>query len=127
MGTLYQQQSLLLLEKYYFLAKNKKEFMVSQINPQMLQEWKKDGEIIAIWRCENCFRKIPLYKTDNELINSIYLSFAQFEKDCPKCKMRGKPIVKKKIIREIILLEKYEGIIEDDEEDLFLSVNRRKI
>ena len=126
MGTLYQQQSLLLLEKYYFLAKNKKEFMVSQINPQILQEWKKEGELITIWRCNKCFKKIPLYKTDNPLINTIYISFAQFEKFCPKCKMGEKPIVKKKIRREIILLEKYEGvIIEDDEEDLFLSVNRR--
>jgi len=92
---------------------------MQQINPQLLREWNKKGDILTIWRCENCFKKIPLYKTNNELINSIYFSFARFEKFCPKCraKMKGNPIVKKKIRREVILLRKYEGVIVKDDED----------
>ena len=92
---------------------------MQQINPQLLREWNKKGEILTIWRCENCLKKIPLYKTNNELIDSIYLSFAKFEKFCLKCKlkMKGDPIVKKKIMREVILLKKYEGVIVKDDED----------
>ncbi len=87
---------------------------MKQIDPQLLREWKKEGELIAIWRCEKCFRKVPLYKTDSELVNFIYRSFARYEKYCPKCKKKNKPNIKKNNpgpIREIILLRKYEGVI----------------
>ncbi len=100
---------------------------MKQINPQLLREWKKEGELIAIWRCEKCFRKVPFYKTDNELVNLIHLSFARYEKYCLKCKKNmGKLNIKKKNPeprRELILLRRYEGvIIEKYEEplDLFL-------
>ncbi len=88
---------------------------LKQINPQLLREWNEKGEILAIWGCHRCFKKIPFYKTDNPLIDSILLSFAKFEKYCVKCKK--KKFIKKKVIcRESMLLRKYEGIIieEDD-------------
>ncbi len=92
--------------------------MLKQINPQLLREWKKQGELIAIWRCERCFKKIPFYKTDNELVNMIYLAFVRNEKYCNECKrkLEKHPEVKKKVIREIILLKKYEGIIVEEDD-----------
>ena len=89
--------------------------MVIQIKPQLIQEWKKNGEILIIWGCGGCFKKVPLYKSDNPLVNSILLSFAKFEKYCPKCKQKKFP--KEKVICKIsTLLEKYEGIfIEEDD------------
>ena len=83
-----------------------------------MQEWKKEGEILIIWQCNRCFKKIPLYKTNNSLVNSIYLSFARNEKYCEKCKKKLNPkiIFKIKEIKEIRLLEIYEGVIEDDED-----------
>ena len=96
---------------------------MKQINPQILNKWKRGGELIAIFRCERCFKKIPLYKTDNALVNSIYLSFAGHEKYCPKCKM-NKPNIKKNLIRrEIILLARYEGVIEKEPEVIFDFLN----
>lgn len=90
-----------------------------QINPKLLEEWKKEGEILAIWRCDRCFRKIPFYKTDNDLINSIYLSFAQSEKYCIRCKKKLNPteVILKNKGREIMLLKKYEHIIIEENED----------
>ena len=90
-----------------------------QINPKLLEEWKKEGEIIALWRCNRCFKKIPLYKTDNELINSIYLSFAKFERYCPACFRKLNPIKvpKKKVRREVILLKKYENVIVEEDKE----------
>ena len=95
--------------------------MIQQINPELLREWKKGGELIAIWRCNKCFKKIPLYKTNSELVNSIYLSFARFEKYCPICKLKisAGSIPQKKVRREIILLRKYEGIVGEEENNSF--------
>jgi len=95
---------------------------MQQINPQIIDEWKKEGELLAIWRCEGCFKKVPFYKTDNELVNMIYLSFARNEKYCHSCKKKNnpKPILKKKC-REIILLKKYEGVIIEKETPIMLD------
>ena len=85
-----------------------------QINPQLLKKWKKDGELLTIWSCEKCFKKIPFYKNKNLLVNSIYLSFSKHEKYCLKCKRNmNKTDTKKKNnpCREIFLLRRYEGII----------------
>ena len=79
---------------------------MKEINPQLLREWKKGGELLTIWRCEKCFQKVPLYKTDNPLVNSIYLSFAKHEKYCLKCKKNMKPKIKKNNpspVRELII------------------------
>ena len=107
--------------------------MVIVIKPQLLKEWQKQGEILAIWRCNRCFQKIPLYKTDDDLINSIYLSFARFEKYCPMCKLKKemKSTPKIKVRREIILLKKYEGVIIEEEngdsKDFLFSYDDRKV
>lgn len=87
---------------------------MKQISPQLLREWKKGGELLAIWRCEKCFMKVPFYKTDNSLVDSISLSFARNEKYCLKCRNKSKG--KKKNPgsnpgRELILLRRYEGVI----------------
>ncbi len=97
---------------------------MKQINPQFLREWRKEGELLVIWRCENCFKKIPLYKTDNELVNMISLSFARNEKYCLKCKKNmGKPNIKKKNnpCREIFLLRRYEGVIVEEKTEMALD------
>ena len=84
-----------------------------QINPQLLSEWKKEGEILAIWQCERCHKQIPFYKTGNPLIDFLYESFAHNEKYCCKCKLRLQNLSKQKntSTRTIKLLKKYEGII----------------
>lgn len=91
--------------------------MALQINPKLLEEWKKVGEILIVWRCNRCFKKIPFYKTDNDLINSIHLSFAQFEKHCLKCKEKLNPtrVLKETGRREILLLKKYENVIVEED------------
>ena len=93
--------------------------MVQAIKPQLLREWQKEGEILTIWRCNRCFRKVPLYKTDNPIVNSIYLAFANFEKYCDKCKKKLNPtiVLKRNVRREIILLKKYENIIVEEKEE----------
>ena len=62
--------------------------MVSQINPELLEKWKKNGELLIIWRCERCYKKLPLYKSKNPLINSIYLSWTKYHQYCDKCKKK---------------------------------------
>jgi len=84
---------------------------MKQISPQLLREWKKEGELLAIWRCEKCFQKIPFYKTNNSLVDSISLSFARNEKYCLKCRNKSKRKKKNNPSRELILLRRYEGII----------------
>ena len=93
--------------------------MVQGIKPQLIQEWQKEGEILVIWRCQRCFKKIPFYKTNNPLIDSIYLAFANFEQYCDKCKkkLNPQPSFKKKVRREIILLKKYENVIVEEDEE----------
>lgn len=59
-----------------------------QISKKLLDEWKKDGKILVIWRCERCYKKVPFYRTKNPLINSIYLAFAENEKYCWRCKKK---------------------------------------
>lgn len=89
--------------------------MVQQINPQLLQKWKKDGEILILWRCERCFKKFPFYKTDNSLVNSILLSFARNERYCSRCRLKNFP--KKKVIcKTSVLLERYEGTIMEEDD-----------
>jgi len=87
--------------------------MIPQINHQLLKDWEKQGELLAVWRCDSCFKKVPFYKTDNPIINAIYLSVARYEKYCDKCKKKlaNIPHKKKIIIKEVRLLKKYEGII----------------
>ncbi len=86
--------------------------VIACINPPLLEQWKKKGEIIAIWRCDRCFKKVPFYKTDNPMVNEIYRQAAK-EKYCNHCKKKLQQIPEQKeiIIKEIRLLKKYEGII----------------
>ena len=65
---------------------------MAHIDPQLLERWKKQGELLTIFRCPRCFKKIPFYKTNNELINSIYLFWVREHEYCPKCEK----IIKKK-------------------------------
>ena len=86
-----------------------------QIEPELLNEWKKEGELLIIWKCERCFEKIPFYKSGNELIDSIYLWWAHDHKYCWRCekKINGIKDKKKEIIPRInSLLEKYEPVEE---------------
>jgi len=62
--------------------------MPPQIKTELINEWKKRGKLLTIWRCERCYKKVPFYKTKNPLINSIYLAFAETEKYCWKCKKK---------------------------------------
>ena len=87
-----------------------------QIKPELLNEWKKKGEILIIWRCERCYKKSVFYKSDMPLINGISLAWAHNHKYCQQCekKMNGITIKKKvKVLRINRLLEKYEPPEED--------------
>ncbi len=98
---------------------------MEQINPQLLEEWKKEGELLTIFRCPRCFNKIPFYKTNNELINAIYITWARNHEYCPKCeKIRNREnTTKKKVPRIIAIIEKYDlvKISEDDADKIMLS------
>ena len=89
---------------------------LQQIKPELLNEWKKKGKLIGIWRCERCYKKIPFYK-EMPLIDMIHLCWAHDHKYCPKCekKIKGINTIKKKeeILRINHLLEKYEPPEED--------------
>lgn len=88
---------------------------MQQIKPQLLQEWEKEGEILVVWRCERCYKKIPFYKTNNSFIDMIHLMWAQDHKYCSRCMNKKKDKMIIKIPRIIKILEKYEPKIEDDE------------
>ncbi len=97
---------------------------MAKINPQTLEKWKKEGELLTIFRCPRCFKKIPFYETGDELINSIYLAWASNHYYCPKCekiKTHG-DIIKKQVPRIITIIEKYDSvkISEDDTEKIML-------
>lgn len=94
---------------------------LQQIKPELLEEWKKEGEILVIFRCEQCYKKIPFYKTDDELIDMIYLTWVRDHKYCNRCedKKKGNSKLKKeKPPRINRLLEKYEFQYFDEEDDL---------
>lgn len=86
--------------------------MALQIKPELLNEWKKQGEILAIWGCPRCHKKVVFYKSDRPLINSIHWAWAHNHEYCEKCynKINGVITVKKKveISRINLLLKKYE-------------------
>ncbi len=90
--------------------------VLAQINPELLNKWKKKGELIVIWRCERCCKKIPFYKSNMSLINMITLAWTHNHKYCPKCKKKIKGIPNKKkvqIPRINRLLEIYESELKE--------------
>ena len=90
--------------------------MQTQISPKLLEEWKKKGELIGIWRCERCFRKVPFYKSGNEMVDMIHLAAARDHKYCLRCrekiKKNNNPLNKVKKLRINILIQRYEPRIE---------------
>ena len=68
--------------------------MAQQINKELLEEWERKGELLMIWQCEKCFRKIPFYKSENELINALYLWWGHDHKFCDKCIKKLNPLPK---------------------------------
>ena len=92
--------------------------MAPQIQQELINEWKKKGELISIWGCDRCFKKIPFYKSGDEVIDHIYLWWSRDHKYCDSCKKKienNNKIIKKpdqgQNIKE--LLEKYEPEYED--------------
>ena len=85
---------------------------LQQIKPELLSEWKEMGEILVIWGCPRCHKKMVFYKSDMPLIDDIHLIWAQDNKYCKKCynKINGIVTIKKKIevSRINLLLKKYE-------------------
>jgi len=84
---------------------------LQQIKPAILDEWRKNGEILTIWGCERCYKKIPFY-VENPFVDSIKMMWAKNHKYCKKCynKINGIIIIIKSvhIPRINILLGKYE-------------------
>jgi len=95
--------------------------MAPQIKLELLEEWKKKGKLLVIWRCERCYRKIPFFKSGNPLIDSIYLWWVRDHKYCYNCekkikkKNNPKPKQDTEIIRIGNLLEKYELPLEEED------------
>ena len=95
---------------------------LQQIRPELLNEWRKKGDLIAIWRCERCYHKIPFFK-QNPFIDNISLAWAHNHKYCLKCEkiIKGMPTKKKeKIPRINRLLKKYEFYDEIEEDSLYI-------
>jgi len=92
-----------------------------EIKLQLLNELKKQGRLLTIFRCERCYKKIPFYSTNNNLINMIYLSWVRDHRYCNSCekKIKNLNIKPKKKIKPRIntLLEKYELKIIDIEKE----------
>ncbi len=94
--------------------------MAQQIKPELLKKWQKKGELLVIWRCDRCYKKIPFYKSGNEFIDGIYLWWAHDHKYCPECrkKLEGNNLKPKenpndKRIKD--LLDKYELPLEEED------------
>ena len=81
-----------------------------QINPQILQEWKKKGEILCIFGCERCYRKTVFYKSNNPIVDTIHQLSAKNRKYCFQCesKLKKNVKIKKEVPRINFLLEMYE-------------------
>jgi len=98
---------------------------LKQIKPELLKEFKKKGDLLIIWRCERCYKKIPFYK-QNLFIDNISLAWAHNHKYCDKCEKK----IKKnnsgfeeediKNLRITRLLKKYEFYEELDEDYLYV-------
>lgn len=90
--------------------------MQTQINPELLQEWKKKGELIAIWRCSRCYKKVLFYKSGNAIIDGIYLAWVHDHEYCQRCeaklKKNNNPLKKEKMPRINILIQRYEPRVE---------------
>ena len=84
-----------------------------QINPCLLEEWKRDGELLIIWGCERCHKKIPFYK-QSPFVDDIMMMWADDHRYCDNCyrKINGIPVIREKveISRISLLLEKYEFV-----------------
>jgi len=99
--------------------------MAPQIKLELLEEFKKKGKLLVIWRCERCFKKIPFYNQGNshygELANMICLCWAKDHKYCSSCekkiknKNNPKPKQDTEIMRISSLLEKYELPLEEED------------
>ena len=98
-------------------------FMSFKINPITLEEWKKQGELLAIFRCDRCYKKTPFYKTNNELIDSIYVLWVRDHKNCWRCEKKREKnpldMETKGNIKIIELIEKYEPKKEPINEELY--------
>ena len=98
---------------------------LQQIQPELLKKWKKKGELIVIWRCERCYKKIPFYK-QNPFIDNISLAWAHDHKYCDKCEKKikknnpGLQNTNPENLRINILLKKYEFHDEIDEDYLYI-------
>jgi len=88
--------------------------VLQQIKPELLDIWKSKGELLIIWGCERCYKKISFYKSNLPLIDVIHLAWTHNHRYCYKCekKIKGISTVKKKIEIPRInrLLEKYEPL-----------------
>ena len=83
---------------------------LQQINPELLNKWKEKGDLIAIWKCDKCSKKLLFYK-ENSFIDNIILAWVHNHQYCDKCEKKIKgihPKKKDKILRINRLLEIYE-------------------
>ena len=98
--------------------------VLQQIKPELLNEWKKKGDLLAIWRCERCYKKIPFYK-QNPFIDNISLAWVHNHKYCDKCEKKIKknnprPNIILKNLRINRLLKKYEFYDEIEEDYIYV-------
>jgi len=79
-----------------------------ELQKELIEKFQKKGELLVIWRCENCGKIIPFYKSGNEFIDAIYLCWAEDHKNCPICYHRENKIWEDELIRVTSLLNRYE-------------------
>lgn len=66
------------------------------IRIELIKKFRKEGELLIIWKCEECGKILPFYRSKNKLINMIHLCWARDHKYCSKCEEKRKGIKKPK-------------------------------
>jgi len=86
--------------------------MLTCLQQPFLEKIQQRGEVLIIWCCEKCRKKMPFYKSGNDFIDGIYLMWARDHKFCDKClNPPKKTILKENRISK--LLEEYK--LEEEE------------
>ena len=76
-----------------------------ELQKELIEKFQKKGELLVIWKCENCGRVIPFYKSGSDFIDTIYLCWAEDHKDCGSCFHKR---IKQEEDRIVYLLKAYE-------------------
>ena len=92
---------------------------LQQIN---LAKFRKE-KLLIIWGCEKCKKLIPIYKSENKLIDTICLCWARDHKYCQNCEKSQPKIETDNPLLRIKHLLKIYDYEDDDYEDEEWNLN----